>query len=128
MRKMTEPIFHIEAGSVFAFPYPFVQDEYQQWDEGGPFQTKSWRPGVRYEMVYPDDSEAVADGLGKQIVRVVDVHKPGRYPTRVFFTREWETPTGRVFGKPGLHIKTLDAFRRLVSGYRYEYRVKECAK
>lgn len=122
---MTEAVFHIEAGSVFAFPYPFVRDEYEELDEGGPVRVKTWRPGVRYEPVYPDDSEAVADGIGKQIVRVVDVHKPGKYPPRVFYTREWTDPAGRVFGKPGLQIKTLDAFRRLISGYRYHYRIKE---
>lgn len=121
---MIEAVFHIEAGSVFAFPYPFVREEREVYEEDGPVKMKSWCPGVRDEPRYPDDTEAVADGLGKQIVRVVDVHKPGKYPTRVFFTREWEDPAGRVFGKPCLRIKTLNAFRRLVSGYRYEYRLK----
>ena len=124
---LTEAVLHIEAGSVFAFSYPFIREEREVYEEDGPVMMKSWRPGVRYEPVYQDDSEAIADGLGEQIVRVVDVHKPGRYPPRVFFTREWKDPSGKVFGKPGLHIKTLDAFRRLVSGYRYEYRVKDAA-
>lgn len=121
---MADKTRDIEAGSVFAFPYPFVREEVELFDEEGPVKHKTWCPGVRWANVYPDDSEAIADGVGEQIVCVVDVHKPGKYPTRVFYTREWKSPDGKTFGKRGLRIKTMDAFRRLVSGYRFAYRVE----
>ena len=110
------------AGTVFDVAYPFVREDVQLFGEDGHYTTKSWRPGVRFEPVYPDDSEAVADGMGAQIVTVVSTHKPGpTWPERVFYTREWRNPTGGRFGKKGLRVKTTAAFRRLIQGYRHHF-------
>lgn len=105
----------------FEVRYPFIRDTYTEYDVDGPCERKTWRPGVRFEQHAPDDADAVADGVGAQIVTVVDVHKPGRFQTRVFYTRQWRSPDGRLFGKGGLKVKTLQAFRRLIAGYRYPY-------
>lgn len=107
----------------YTFDYPFVLADYTHYDEDGPVETKSWRPGVSNQFVHPDDFEPVAHGIGKQIVTVVSRHKPGRYPERIFYTRQWEDPKGRVFGKKRLLVKTTPAFKRLISGYQYGYRL-----
>ena len=101
--------------------YPFVRTTYAQCDEDGCSDVSSWKPGVDYELRPPhgDDADAVADGVGKQILTVVDVYKPGRFPTRVFYTVQWVTPDGKRFGKGGLKITTLDAFRRRANGFMY---------
>lgn len=110
-------------GATFRAPYPFVRDEYEDWDQDGSFKVKTWKPNVRHEWCGPEDTEAVADAIGEIILTVVSIHKPGRYPTRVFFTRRWRDPTGREFGKTKCRCTTLQAFRRFTRGYQYEYRV-----
>lgn len=111
----------IKSGQEFQFAYPYFREEVELFDGEGMAKMMSWRPGVRYVNVYPDDSKAVADGIGKQIITVISIHKPGRFPERVFFTRKWLSPDGRLFGKPKLHAKTAQVFRRLIQGYRYDY-------
>ena len=111
----------LKAGDIFEVPHPFVRVTVTLHDEDGPTELKSWRPGVEFELVESDDGAAFAEGLGKQIVEVVSIHKPGRYPERIFYTRKWETPSGKLFGKPGLRVKTTRAFRRLIAGYRHGY-------
>jgi hypothetical protein len=111
---------NISVGEAFRVEYPFVLEDYQTFDEGGPFTEKKWRPGVRYEQV--DNFGGVdtkIDGKGAMHLAVVDVHKPGKFPTRVFYTRQWEGPDGKRFGKGNLHITTTQHFKRLVGGYRY---------
>jgi hypothetical protein len=118
----------IAAGMTFRAPYPFTREDYRGFDEDGPYETKSWMPGARFEPVYiaPDDCdhEYVADGSGEIILTVVSVHKPGRYPTRVFFTRQWKPPTGQQFGKNACRCVTIEKFRRLAKGYRFPFSVK----
>lgn len=95
---------------------------YDGFDEDGPFTAKTWAPGVYHINLPPDgDTETRADGIGVQIITVVSTHKPGRFPERVFYIRRWRDPVGREFGNPKLHIKTAQAFRRLIRGYRHEY-------
>jgi hypothetical protein len=111
---------NIAAGEIFKVEYPFVMEDYQMFDEDGPFAVKNWRPGVRYENV--DNFGTVdtkIDGKGIMHLTVVDVHKPGKFPTRVFYTRQWEGPDGKRFGKGNLHITTAQHFKRLAGGYRY---------
>jgi hypothetical protein len=52
---------------------------------------------------------------GRQILTVVDIYKPGRFPTRVFYTMKWVTPDG----KGGLKMTTVDAFRRRALGFMH---------
>jgi len=112
-------------GDVRAARYPFVRDSYSYYDTEAEAsaELETWKPGVRFEVCgyYGDDSEARADGEGEIIFTVVDVHKPGKYATRVFLTRQFRDPDGGVFGKPKLHIWTLEKFNRLSRGYQYPY-------
>lgn len=113
----------MKAGDIFVNAYPFVKAKFEAFEEDGPVQKDTWNPGTTYEYVYPDESQAVADGEGIQILTVVDVHKPGRFPTRVFYTMEWVDPEGNRFGKSKLRICTSEKFGRLSSGYRFHYEV-----
>ncbi|MHB8272003.1 hypothetical protein [Bradyrhizobium sp.] len=113
----------IKVGAEIEVAHPFIREEYHGFDEDGPFKRMSWRPGTRVEPIYPDDAEEVADGIGTQILTIVSIHKPGRFPSRVFFTRRWRDPDGREFGKTKCHIKTLQAFRRRCRSFGYEFRL-----
>lgn len=104
--------------------YPFVLEDVElppndpeanEWRK-----VKSWRPGVRHEADN-DSTYAVADGMGTLILTFVSRHKPGRYPARVFFTREWVTPDGNRFGTTKLHVAVESKFRRLCNGYPYHF-------
>lgn len=117
-------------GQEFRNAYPFVKDTYGEYNGEEFVEKPTWKPGCRYEACgyYGDDSEAVADGQGEQILTVVDVHKPGRYPERVFYTVAWVDPNGRKFGKGKLHIATVEKFRRRTRGFMshecmFEYRI-----
>jgi hypothetical protein len=119
----------MKAGEVFRVKYPFVRFDFDELAgdlEGGVVTVKSWKPGVEFVPVgyYGEDSEGVCDGEGEMVLTVVDVHKPGRFPSRVFFTRSWVDPDGKAFGKGGLHIMTAQAFKRRVAGYMHEYRLR----
>ena len=113
----------------FEVVYPFAWEEASVPDvvDGGREKIMSWRPGVRIEieMIAPDDAieHALADGLGKQLLEVIGTYKPGRYPERTFYVRQWQDPDGKVFGKRKLRFMTTVAFRNLVKGYRHEYEV-----
>lgn len=115
----------LSPGMTFTVPYPFIREAVTLADEGGYYEENSWRPGVRFEAVGPEDAEAFADGIGHQELTIISLHKPGRFPTRVFYTRQWLAPTGKRFGKGKLHMKTVGAFRSLIRGYRHPYQVSE---
>jgi hypothetical protein len=109
------------AGDVFTIVYPFVRDTYTELTEDGPCETATWKPGINYVQVSEDHAAPVADAVGQAIFTVVGVFKPGRFPTRVFYTRKFFSPSGHEFGNPKLHIATLDKFRRLTRGYQHPF-------
>ena len=116
----------ITIGETYATPYPFVRREVElppdSPDATGMATTMSWVPGVEREHYHHEsDADAYADGLGEMLMTVIDVHKPGRFPARVFYTRQWKDPSGHVFGKAGLRIVTAEKFRRLRKGYQHEF-------
>jgi hypothetical protein len=125
----------IQAGETYEVAYPFVRSTYEtrdfDADTGMDYVSDvvdCWKPGIESEMVYHDEAEAVADGVGKMLLTVVSVHPlPRPYPTRVFFVREWVDPDGKRFGKKKMHIMTLAAFRRRASGFSIEYRMRQRA-
>ena len=114
----------IESGKTFEVDYPFVRERVEVIGENGPEKMVSWIPGCGFEMCGPEDSRAVADGLGKMILHVVSTHKPGRYPTRVFYTRKWRDPDGKEFGKPGLRVLVQSAFTRRTQGYMHPFELE----
>jgi len=116
-----------KAGDVIQIIYPFVRDIYEpdKYNPDGP-KLDSWKPGVRHEFRHPDYMQAVADAEGHQIFNMVDVYKPGRFPTRVFYTRLWRDPEGKVFGLKGkLRIATMTRFKKLAEGYYDDYEVSD---
>lgn len=78
----------------------------------------TWVPGWNHEYDGGEDSRPVWDGEGLEVRLVVSVHKPGRFPPRVFYTRQWQDPDGQQFGKPGLRMTTHQAFALWRSGER----------
>lgn len=122
----------IKEGDVFEVEYPFVTTP----TEGDVFGEKEyfinhntgkvydpWRPGTRYDTDAHnyDEPPMICEGLGKMILTVVSVHRPGKFPTRVFYTRKWRSPSGAEFGKNKLHIHALGHFTNLRRGYRHEF-------
>lgn len=131
---MSKPKVSVPAiGQVFEVPYPFVQDTWVEHyvGEDGPTtdEVPTWKPGPRNEMrTAPYGEEyypSVADAMGTQVLTVVGIYRPGRFPTRVFFTRQWRDPDGKVFGKLKCRIATLAAFAALTQGYRFPFEMKE---
>jgi hypothetical protein len=109
------------------FPYPFVSEEFQQIDEDGSAAVQTWRPGVRYVDDRYGDSKAIADGIGAQIITVVARFKPDGWPERVFYTRQWKDPDGKLFGKRRLHIRAAAQFTELTRGYRHGFEMSPAA-
>ena len=99
----------IQAGQTYHVRYPFIRDEID-----------AWKPGCQAGTGY-------ADAEGQMVLTVVSVHKPGKYPERVFYTRSWIDPAGGCFGKRGLRMTTTEAFKRLASGYRHPYELRSAA-
>lgn len=132
MASSNHNLADVATGAAFRAEYPFVRTTYTEFDADGCAEVKSWKPGVRMEerFIPPDDrdTDCVADGLGEILLTVISVHKPGRYPTRVFFTRRWRSPDGHEFGKQACRIATLEKFRRLARGYAHPYTVKDAAE
>lgn len=114
----------LEIGQAFNVPYPFLRVTVNLYDEDGPYKAESWRPGTRPKLVTPDDSEEIADGVGLQVLTIVSVHKPGRFPPRVFYTQEWVAPDGKKFGKANkCRVTVASAFRRKVRGFAYPFEI-----
>lgn len=111
----------LESGQQYEVKFPFIIDTYDGYDVDGPFQIETWRPGCRVEDCAPDDAQLVADAEGKMILTIVDIHKPGKYPERVFYTRKWRDPEGKEFGAGKLHITTTPTFKRRAAGYYHAY-------
>lgn len=121
------------AGDVFTVCYPFVRDTYERQDvdiDGVTYEkVPTWRPGVRAEEhqrycghgEWDEWTHNVADATGQMVLTVVSVHKPGRFPTRVCFTRQFVTPDGKAFGKGNLRIMTVPAFMRRAQGVWIPY-------
>ncbi|MGL5935127.1 MAG: hypothetical protein ACRCZI_05845 [Cetobacterium sp.] len=124
--RLAEPAPTVEQ---YRHRYPFIRFEYKEFviDGEGVTSAKvpSWKPGVKFEDYGSGGTEALCDGIGEQVLTVISRHKPGKFPERVFYTRQWISPEGTAFGKGGLKVTTADAFRRLCGGYRYEFTVRE---
>lgn len=113
------------AGAVIEVGHPFIRAPYTAFDGEENYESIGWRPGTRSEMVYPDDAMSVADAIGTQILSVISIHKPGRFPMRVFYTRKWRDPDGHEFGKDHCRVTTMQAFRTIINGYRHPFELAE---
>jgi hypothetical protein len=109
---------------VFTVPYPYCRDSFEWFsDEHDILSTnkQSWRPGTESDSDGGYDVQEAADAMGSMVLTVVDVFKPGRYPARVFYTRQWIDPDGKVFGKSALRMTTVNAFLRRTKGYMHDF-------
>jgi hypothetical protein len=83
-----------------------------------------WRPGIRWEEC-DGDREAVADGIGAMLLTEIGRYTPPGYGQRVFYTRQFELPSGEAVGRPKLRMMGAAGFTRLCRGYRYTYGVTD---
>lgn len=111
--------------------YPFVRTVFNgsEWDGERlvEYQSEGWRPGCDTDRDYPFGSiNYFADATGEMILTVVSVHKPGRFPDRVFYTRQWRDPDGKAFGdNKKLRVMSSASFAKLCRGYRHSFEVVE---
>lgn len=112
---------------IYRHKYPMIRQAYTDFNDDGPFEALSWKPGVRFEVIgepYDGITEAVADGVGEQILTVVSRHRPSpKYPERVFFIQQFVSPDGHTFGKTKLRTLTAEAFKRRAAGFRYSFEI-----
>lgn len=109
-------------------PYPFIRTTYEARPDdidSLPVDRPTWRPGVEHDYVDEYSSRTFADANGEVEYTVIAVFKPGRFPSRVFYTRTWVDPDGKRFGKQKLHITTVQHFKTLIKGYRHEYEMSD---
>lgn len=114
----------MKTGDIFEITYPFIKVKFTSYDEEGSTTVDSWQPGVRHEQFDEDDFAAFADKEGLMILEIISIHKPGKYPERIFYTRKWKDPNGNLFGKNGLKICAIQKFNRLIRGYYYNYEIR----
>jgi len=104
--------------------FPFYTGTHEWYAVTGEYYSDYvWIPGCKSEPTASGDHELVAEGIGEMILKVVDIHKPGRYLERVFYTRRWVDPDGNEFNAGKLHITTIGTFKRRAAGYYHAYRV-----
>jgi len=109
-------------GQKIKVKFPFYMGTHDGYDACGEFYSDDvWIPGCKERPLPPDDSELVADDVGVMVLTIVDIHKPGRYPERIFYTRKWVDPDGKEFGSGKLNITTTPTFKRRAAGYYYPY-------
>lgn len=99
---------------------PFIVEdkELSSFDEDGVSSRtiKNWRPGVKHEYVYPDDSRPIWDGEGAEIRRIVAVVGIEGGGVRILYRRSWRRPDGGEFGKPRVRMTTPSAFTAWKNG------------
>lgn len=117
----------IKPDEIHMVNYPFARTKYDKPsdDYSSTLEVDSWVPGVRFEQYNDGDADAFADGMGFMSLRVVSVVKPGKYPERVFYVRQWVDPDGAVFGKTQLRIASTTKFRNLLRGYRHDFEMSQ---
>jgi hypothetical protein len=108
--------------TLYAHAYPFVRSVYWEDDEGGPVWSLAWRPGT----VWREPDPHIAHGVGRQLLYLVDIYTPPRitrhsYLPRAIYTRQWESPEGRVFGDGMLRWCRVGKFEAITQGFRFPY-------
>lgn len=114
-----EGAMQLEPGMVIEVRHPFIRSTYTVMEEDCDYEIPCWCPGTKRRDggAFTDQ----ADGEGQQILTVVSLHTPGTYPERVFYTRQWRDPDGKVFGKRALQSCSRRKFATMCHAYRYPY-------
>lgn len=110
-------------------PYPFIRTVYDappDDPEGTkPVEIATWRPGVEHENTSQYSEITYADAMGEVVFTIIGVFKPGGYPERVFYLRNWIDPDGKRFGRNNLRMTTTQNFRNLIKGYRHDFEMSD---
>lgn len=113
-----------QSGEVFERPHPFTVVVENQGDPER--ETERWRPGAwETKYIYPDDACALAHGVGRVQFTVVSVHTPPRYPTRVFYTRQFFMPDGSPYASSRLKNCIANKFAKDIKAFPFHYEVEE---
>ena len=120
----------IEAGQEHRAAFPFIRTTYDAMPDdcminAMPVEHPTWRPGVEHEQCNSGDTWSFAHGDGEVVYSVIAAFKPGKYPSRIFYLRNWIDPDGKRFGRNNLRISTTQHFRMLLKGYRHDYEIEE---
>lgn len=93
---------------------PFVVEDQDIPDPSpdgfGLVKVKRWRPGVRYQQTAPDDFEAVWDGEGAELRRIVAIVNIDGGGSRILYRRSYRRPDGAEFGRDTVRMTTPSAF------------------
>lgn len=128
---MQPPESDLNPGKVFEITYPFTLDAANLMEHDGLGYVESWCPGTRQVTAgpYGESTENWAEGEGQMILTVVSTHHPGApYRERVFYTRQWRDPDGRIFGDKSLRNKGKSAFMAMTKGFRYHYDIVDAER
>lgn len=109
------------AGQIWRKPTPFLQEDRVVSDALGDRTVKSWRPGIRWIQVSPDDSEPDSDGDGVEVRTISAYVEIAGEVSRILYRRHWIDPDGKAFGKPAMRMTTPSAFAMWINdtaGYR----------
>lgn len=109
------------AGQTWKKPTPFLIEDRVLHDAFGERTVKSWRPGIRWVPVAPDDSDPDWDDDGYE-VRTISAYVEIKGETsRILYRRHWIGPDGKEFGKRTMQMTTPSAFSAWINdtaGYR----------
>jgi len=119
---MSSPVGYVN-GQEFEVRAPFVwyQTDIPEPDGPGFVTVETWKPGFdaesdEYNTYY------LCHGFGQIIYTIIDFHKlPRPYPARVFYTRKFRDPDGKVFGKSKLRITTTAHFTRMIKSHCWPF-------
>lgn len=111
------------AGQTWRKAAMFIQEDVEVYSEivGGMRTIKSWRPGLRYVQVAPDDHETDCDGDGYEVREIAAVVAIPDETPRILYRRHWVDPDGKAFGKRKMQMTTPSAFSAWINdsaGYR----------
>lgn len=110
------------ADRIFKVKFPFVTTSWTEMTADGPEPHASWKPGTEFVEDGPEgEGNLHCHAEGWMVLTVIDTFKPGRFPERVFYTRQWIDPDMRVFGATKLHMATVEKFRRISRRYLHDY-------
>jgi hypothetical protein len=107
----------ISGPATFETPFPFYREVTAEFGLG-------WRIGCAQQ---PGDCRYFADGVGAQIVEVIDVVAVGHgYAPRVFYLRSWRDPHSKCFSRQPnpLMVGTAGQVKKLIEGYRHPYELR----
>lgn len=124
-RSMTDKTREDETGCPWTVerPHPFTKTYIHGWDDG-PTCFVGWRPGAWAQKADgPDSAVAAAHAMGTCRFDVLGEYKPGRFPTRVFFTQTYIAPDGTELRGRGLRIKVKHHFVRQTQHIGFEFEI-----